>query len=120
MELMNQVTVGAVQLNDIETSLNSPSYASLEFVHHIFHFRRCQLTRCFGFVIERDRGGGHRHRCIFGFASGMGNLNPHLGSIGMAGVYNSRQPGNMLIRPDAQIIIGNPAVRIYVGHFYND
>ncbi|MNC29090.1 hypothetical protein D3C75_773270 [compost metagenome] len=112
--------MGAVQLDDIESGLNGPFYASLELANHIFNFRCSQLTRRFGFVIERDGRGGHRHSCIFGFASGMGNLNTYFGTIGMAGVYNSRQAGNMLIRPDAQIIICNPAIRIYVGHFYND
>ena len=120
MELMDQVTMRAMNLNRVESGFNSPARSFLEGLYEIFHFVSGECLGHFVMGTERDCRRGYRRLGILRLSAGMAELDTDLGSVRMHCFDNTAVGRNLIVVPDPGILIRYASVRMNARHFHNN
>ncbi|MNC48610.1 hypothetical protein D3C75_977400 [compost metagenome] len=117
---MNQVPVGPVKLNSIKAGFHCPPCPFTVGLYQPGNFFCAECTGRLGLGVEWNGRRCNGRLRILSLAAGMAKLDGNLGALSMYCIGQSPVGFNMLIAPDPGILIGDPAIRMDSGHFYNN
>ena len=120
-KLMNKVAMRRMDLQSVESGGIDPPSRRFEGCNNLTDLCLRQLFRHTVIAAKADSARGKRLSCGGrALSAGVVDLKRNFGAVCMAGIHNPFQPGNLVVIPDAKVVVREPALRGYTGRLHND
>src|SRR5664280_558166 len=111
----------SMDLQSVESGGIGPPSRRFEGCNNLTDLRFRQLFRHTVIAVKADSARGKR--LSYGgraLSAGVVDLKRNFGAVCMAGIHDPFQSSNLVVIPDAKVVVREPALRGYTGRLHND